>query len=155
MDLRRLLRPLPLFLIALFVAVAIGDMVQKLTEEPPSPPEIAGSAVPVFSAWGPVIDFRAPLSDPALEQKIVDDRLLSYKLGVTATPTMFVNGYFIEGFASQTSLARLIEAEIQIAKDTGDGVVPQNYFQELMAQAIPESDFPTVGALEAPASPSP
>ena len=38
MEFRRLLRPLPLILIFLFVAVAVGDLVQKLTEEPPLPP---------------------------------------------------------------------------------------------------------------------
>lgn len=92
--------------------------------------------------------FKADLDDPALAEGIEKDRLLSYKLGITATPTMFVNGYFIEGFASGTSLARLIEAEIKLAKQAGGGTVPENYFQDLMAQAIPESEFPNNGDLK-------
>ena len=67
MEFRRLLRPLPLILIFLFVAVAVGDLVQKLTEEPPLPPEIAGEAVPRFDAIEPVIDLRAGGGDPAVE----------------------------------------------------------------------------------------
>lgn len=67
MEYRRLLRPLPLFLIFLFVAVAVTDLVQKLTEEPPPPPEIAGAAIPRFNAMEPVIDFRADGGDHAIE----------------------------------------------------------------------------------------
>lgn len=67
MDDRRLLRPLPLFLIFLFVAVALGDLIQKLTEEPPPPPEIAGAAIPSFDAFEPLIDFRLDRGDPAIE----------------------------------------------------------------------------------------
>lgn len=63
----RLLRPLPLILIFLFVAVAVADLVQKLTEEPPPPPEIAGTARPGFRALEPVIDLRADGGDPAVE----------------------------------------------------------------------------------------
>jgi hypothetical protein len=67
MDYRRLLRPLPLILIFLFVAVAVADLVQKLTGEPPPPPEIAGSAMPRFEALEPVIDFRADGGEPTVE----------------------------------------------------------------------------------------
>jgi len=67
MEYRRLLRPLPLFLIFLFVAVAVADLVQKLTEEPPPPPEIAGAAIPRFEAMEPVIVFRADGGDPEVE----------------------------------------------------------------------------------------
>jgi hypothetical protein len=67
MDNRRFLRPLPLLLIFLFVGVAIGDLIQKLTEEPPPPPEIAGSALPHFETLEPVIDFRLERGDPAVE----------------------------------------------------------------------------------------
>jgi hypothetical protein len=67
MEFRRLLRPLPLFLIALFVAVAVADLFQKLVEEPPPPPEVMGTAVPRFEALEPVIDFRLDREDPAVE----------------------------------------------------------------------------------------
>ena len=67
MDYRQLLRPAPFLLIFLFAAVAVGDLVQKLTEEPPPPPEIAGIAIPRFEALEPVIDFRLEGGDPAVE----------------------------------------------------------------------------------------
>jgi len=67
MEYRRLLRPLPLILIFLFVAVAAADLVQKLTEEPPPPPEIVGPAIPSFVSKEPVIDFRLARGDPAVE----------------------------------------------------------------------------------------
>lgn len=58
MEYRLLLRPLPLFLIFLFVAVAIADLVQTVGDDPLPPLEIMGSAVPRFEALDPVIDFR-------------------------------------------------------------------------------------------------
>jgi hypothetical protein len=67
MEFRRLLHPLPLFLIFLFVAVAVGDLVQKLREEPPPPPKLMGPAVPRFEALEPVIDLRLDRADPAVE----------------------------------------------------------------------------------------
>ena len=67
MDYSRLLRPLPLILIFLFIAVAVVDLVHKLTEEPPPPPQIAGAANPRFEVLEPVIDFRADSGDPAVE----------------------------------------------------------------------------------------
>ncbi len=67
MEYRRLLRPLPLILIFIFVSVAVADLVQKLTEEPPPPPEIAGSAIPRFEVLEPVIDFRANGGEPSVE----------------------------------------------------------------------------------------
>ena len=67
MDFRRLRHPLPLFLIFLFVAVAVADLVQKLTEEPPPPPDLVGSAIPRFEAFEPVIDFRPDHGEPTVE----------------------------------------------------------------------------------------
>jgi hypothetical protein len=54
-------------LIFLFVAVAVADLIQKLTEEPPPPPEIAGTAIPRFEVLEPVIDFRANGGEPTVE----------------------------------------------------------------------------------------
>jgi hypothetical protein len=67
MDSGRLLRPLPLVLIFLFAAVAVGDLVQMIIEEPPPPPEIAGTTIPHFDALEPLIDFRSGGGDPAVE----------------------------------------------------------------------------------------
>ena len=67
MNSGRLLRPLPLVLIFLFAAVAVGDLVQMMIEEPPSPPEIAGTTIAHFDALEPVIDFRSDGGDAAVE----------------------------------------------------------------------------------------
>jgi hypothetical protein len=67
MDFRRLLHPLPLVLIFLFVAVAVTDLIQKLTVEPAPLPELVGSAVPRFEALEPVINFRPDHGTPTVE----------------------------------------------------------------------------------------
>jgi hypothetical protein len=59
MDLRPFLRPLPLTLVLLFAAVAVGDLVRSLVEKPSSQPETAATPPPRFEALEPVIDFRA------------------------------------------------------------------------------------------------
>lgn len=73
MEYRRLLRPLPLFLIVLFAAVAVGDLVQKALEEPLPLPKIVGSAVPRFEASEPVIDFRPDHADSSVETLPIPD----------------------------------------------------------------------------------
>lgn len=67
MDSRQLVRPLPLLLIFLFVAVAVADLVDKLSEEPPPPLELVGLTRPRFEALEPVIVFRSDHGDPAVE----------------------------------------------------------------------------------------
>jgi hypothetical protein len=58
MDPRDLLKPLPLILIVLFLALAVGDLVQTLTEDPPTP-EIAEPVMLLFQPREPILDFRA------------------------------------------------------------------------------------------------
>jgi hypothetical protein len=67
MQFRRLLHPLPLVLILLFITVAVADLVQKLTEEPPPPPEVVGTNTVRFVAVEPVIDLRASREDLSME----------------------------------------------------------------------------------------
>jgi hypothetical protein len=67
MDYRRLLHPLPLVLICLFVAVAVADLVENLTEDSPPPPELAEGSVPRFEAFEPVIDLRLARGSTELE----------------------------------------------------------------------------------------
>jgi hypothetical protein len=66
MDPRDLLKPLPLILVVLFLALAVGDVVQTLTEKPP-PPETGEPVVPRFQPLEPVVDFRAADAPPAIE----------------------------------------------------------------------------------------
>lgn len=66
MDRRDLLKPLPLVLIILFLALAIGDLVQTMIEEPP-PTEVVETVVPRFHPEEPIIDFRATNTATAIE----------------------------------------------------------------------------------------
>jgi hypothetical protein len=55
-SLRRLLHPLPLGLAALFVAVAVVDLVDSLREEPPPPPRLLVEGAVRFAAFEPVVE---------------------------------------------------------------------------------------------------
>ena len=63
-DLRPLLRPFPLFLVFLFVAVAIVDLVHSLRETPEPPPVLLRRGMIQFEELNPVIDFRPRPPDP-------------------------------------------------------------------------------------------
>jgi hypothetical protein len=63
-DLRSLLRPFPLFLVFLFVAVAIVDLVHSLRETPEQPPALLRRGIVLFEELNPVIDFRLQPPDP-------------------------------------------------------------------------------------------
>ncbi len=58
MDLRPLLRPVPLILVFLFAAVAIIDLVHSLRETPEQPPALLRQGMIQFEELNPVIDFR-------------------------------------------------------------------------------------------------
>jgi hypothetical protein len=64
---RQLLRPLPMFLIALFVTVAVADFVRTKRAVPPPPPQLLGTAVLRFEAVEPVVDFRLRPVDEVVE----------------------------------------------------------------------------------------
>ncbi len=64
MDLRPLLRPVPLFLIFLFAAVAIVNLVHSLREIPEPPPALLRRGTVRFEELNPVIDFRRRSPDP-------------------------------------------------------------------------------------------
>lgn len=59
MNLRPLLRPLPLFLVFVFAAVAVVDLVQTLREEEPPPPVVLRPEAVRFQPREPVLDFSA------------------------------------------------------------------------------------------------
>ena len=64
MDLRSVLRPVPLFLVFLFAAVAIVDLVHSLRETPERPPALLRRGIVQFEELNPVIDFRPQPPDP-------------------------------------------------------------------------------------------
>ena len=62
-----LLRPLPLALVLLFVAVAIGDLVLTLRKPPPRPPDLLADGALRFESWEPVLDLRPKTGPSAVE----------------------------------------------------------------------------------------
>ena len=69
MDLRPLLRPVPLILVFLFAAVAIVDLVHSLRETPEQPPVLLRRGMIQFEELNPVIDFRPrPLESDVVYQ---------------------------------------------------------------------------------------
>jgi hypothetical protein len=64
---RQLLRPLPLTLITLFIAVAVADILRTVREVPPPPPQLLGAAVLRYEPVEPVVDLRLQPADPVVE----------------------------------------------------------------------------------------
>lgn len=58
MALRQLLRPLPLLIAFVFVAVGVVDLVQTLREVEPPPPVVLEPGSVQYQPWEPVIDLR-------------------------------------------------------------------------------------------------
>ena len=90
MDLRSVLRPVPLFLIFLFVVVAVVDLVHSLRDTPEQPPALLSRGVVQFEELNPVIDFRPQAPDPEVvyrpEPKLIGRKWSEPELrGVWAT----------------------------------------------------------------------
>lgn len=64
---RELLRPLPLALLLVFVAVAVVDLVHSLHEEPPPWPDVLADRTLRFDRWEPVLDLRARAGPESVE----------------------------------------------------------------------------------------
>ncbi len=67
MNSRLLLRPLPLTLIALFIAVAVADILRTVREVPPPPPQLLGASALRYEPVEPVVDLRLQPADPVVE----------------------------------------------------------------------------------------
>jgi len=66
MNLRPLLRPLPLFVIFVFAAVAVVDLVRTLRREQPPPPVVLTPGAVRFEPWEPVMDLRRGDREPGV-----------------------------------------------------------------------------------------
>ena len=66
MNLRSLLRPLPLLMIFLFVAVAVVDLVHHFHHTPEPLPELLRGGGLRFEAWEPVVDLRPREEEEAM-----------------------------------------------------------------------------------------
>ena len=74
MDLRAALRPLPLVLIILFVAVAVVDIVQTIRTTPEPPPSLLGDGAIKIVELEPVVDLRSAQSRSVTAVTLVGER---------------------------------------------------------------------------------
>lgn len=63
-----LLRPLPLALLFIFLAVAVGDVVLSRRDEPQPPPDLLRDGELSFTSWEPILDFRSPHGFSAVDE---------------------------------------------------------------------------------------
>ena len=60
--------------------------------------------------------FEADLTRPEIRKHVTDDMSEAHRLGVTGTPTFFVNGHFLSGAQPLAGFAEVINSELQRLK---------------------------------------
>ncbi|MEM9453995.1 MAG: DsbA family protein [Myxococcota bacterium] len=84
----------------------------------------------------------ADLDEPALEQQLAADLALAQRVGVTGTPAFFINGRYVSGY-SPGVITNMLEQELAVAQAKIDAGTPREQVVDaVMADAIPESEFP-------------
>jgi protein-disulfide isomerase len=90
--------------------------------------------------------FDGDFADATLEAAIDDDVALANRLGVMGTPGFFVNGRFIDGLHDLGVYTAAIDEELARAAElTAAGTARANLHRELVADALPEEQFPNAG----------
>lgn len=57
--------------------------------------------------------FDSDLQSPATKKRVSDDMAEASSLGITGTPTFFINGHFLNGAQPFEGFAKVINAELQ------------------------------------------
>lgn len=83
--------------------------------------------------------FRADMDAAKTTEILEADAALARKLGVTGTPGFFVNGLYVKG-PNVEAIRERVEADLAEAKKAGKTRAAAR--TALMADAVPESDFP-------------
>lgn len=95
--------------------------------------------------------FKTDMQDPEVQRQIDDDVALSRRLGVQATPAFFINGRYLEGALSRGTFERYIDEELALAeKKRGEGVKAGEELAAIMADALPEDQYPNASLDDAP-----
>jgi protein-disulfide isomerase len=90
--------------------------------------------------------FLADIDAPATHELVRRDLDLARRLGVTGTPSFFVNGRYVSGFRGIDEIAALVDEELRAAKKRMRAGTPRGRVREdLMAGAVPEAEFPNPG----------
>lgn len=103
-----------------------------------------------FKAWaadlGMDVDrFVADFNSPELEAEVSADRALCNALGLKATPSVFVNGRFFEGFLGPAQFEELIAKEKAAMAEAG--VAPKDWYAHRMQGAKGPDEFPNPALL--------
>ncbi|PRP98288.1 Disulfide bond formation protein D precursor [Enhygromyxa salina] len=81
--------------------------------------------------------FGRDMEDPRAKQDVDSDMLAGSKVGVTGTPAFFVNGHLYRGKRSAIDWRKIIEAELEYAKEiVDDGVARADLYEHLMKDAL-------------------
>ncbi len=89
--------------------------------------------------------FLADLDGPAVAAVVREDMLLARRLGVAATPAIFVNGRLLDGFRDAETLVAEVAAELAAAEELIKSGTPRaDVAAALMARGLPPDQFPNV-----------
>jgi protein-disulfide isomerase len=80
--------------------------------------------------------FRAALDDRRYRDAVADDNAAGAALGITGTPTLFVNGAPIEGAPRYDQLKMIVELRLAEAQSlVANGIAPRDVYGVIMATA--------------------
>ncbi|HVI00239.1 MAG TPA: thioredoxin domain-containing protein [Enhygromyxa sp.] len=81
--------------------------------------------------------FGADMESSGAKQAVDSDMLAGAKVGVTGTPAFYVNGHLYRGKRSEVDWRKIIEAELNYAKElVDDGVARGELYEHLMKDAL-------------------
>ena len=89
-----------------------------------------------------VVQFEKDLDDPKIIAQVDEDIRIAHRVGLTGTPSFFVNGRPVRGFQPGT-LRGVVREELAVAKAHVEQGIPRDkVFEHIMKDAVPESQFP-------------
>src|SRR5690606_14901461 len=81
--------------------------------------------------------FGADMEANGAKQAVDGDMLAGAKIGVTGTPAFYVNGHLYRGKRTEVDWRKIIEAELDYAKEiVDDGVARADLYEHLMKDAL-------------------
>lgn len=87
--------------------------------------------------------FLADLDGAAVAETVRDDMLLARRLGVAATPALFVNGRLLDGFRDADTFVAEVAAELTAAQELIKTGTPRDAAAAaLLARGLPPDQFP-------------
>ncbi|MFY0535101.1 DsbA family protein [Nannocystis pusilla] len=89
--------------------------------------------------------FLADLDSAEVAQVVRDDLVYARRLGLDATPAIFVNGRYVDGFRGAEALAADVEAELAHAQERiAAGATRETVVRTILdGEAIPPNEFPS------------